>query len=656
MTRQDKNLPWFQNEALLLDILATHAHEMGDKTAFVFIDQTGEETALSYADLLTRISSFSSWISQSCKPGDRVLLALESGESYVTSFLGALAAGTVPVPVFPPEKTLQNHQARLQSVITDAAPALIITETSACQSLQSMTDVQITTPQACPDIRTPFTPTACQADDLAFLQYTSGSTSAPKGVMVSHGNIVANAHAMIVGAAISPQDVCVSWLPMYHDMGLIGNVLMPLIAGITTVNMSPKRFLMRPERWLQAITKHHGAISGAPDFAYRLCADAIRDKTLAGLDLSTWRVAFSGSEAVRDSTLDQFTDRFSAVGFTKKTFLPCYGLAEATLAVTGIAHDATPTAVPSPTTKKNYVNCGTPLIDTDIRIGDAAFGFSNASPVGEVYVSSPGVALGYWQKPDVTADTFRVIDRKKWLRTGDLGFLAEGELVITGRVKDLIILDGQNIYPADIEAHLEQTAAVARNGRVAAFATQTEDGESYGVALELSKTDLKATDPDMLAGQIAMSLAEAFQHPPDTVFFVAPRSLPRTSSGKLQRGLVAKLATDQPDQIIHQFAGKAAKPTRLLTADESALASLWSVVLGHKIPNPDAHFFLEGGSSVQAARLLALIEAKYDVALPLGELFAAPTLTGMAQRIKEAAPRLVVPVSVKVFDAAAGTT
>ena len=645
LTRQDKDLPRLQNDTLILDILATHAREIGDKTAFVFIDQSGEETALSYADLLKRVGRYSNWISQSVKPGDRVLLALESGENYVTSFLGALAAGTVPVPVFPPEKNRQNHQTRLQSVITDADPALIITETSACGSLQSMTEVQIATPEDCPESHTPFTPAACQAGDLAFLQYTSGSTSRPKGVMVSHGNIVANAHAMIVSTELSSQDICVSWLPIYHDMGLIGNVLMPLVAGMTTVNMSPKRFLMRPERWLQAITKHRGTVSGAPDFAYRLCAAAIRDKTLTGLDLSTWRVAFSGSEAVRESTLDQFSDRFSAVGFTRKAFLPCYGLAEATLAVTCIASDATPTTVSSPTTDKTYVNCGKPVIDTDIRIGEAAFQFSNAGPVGEVYVSAPGIALGYWQKPDATADAFRMIDGKRWLRTGDLGFLAEGELVITGRVKDLIILDGQNIYPADIEAHLEQTAAVARNGRVAAFATQADDGEGYGVALELAKTDLKATDLDALAGQIAMGLADTFQHAPDTVVFVAPRSLPRTSSGKLQRGLVAKLAMDQPDQILHQFARKAAVPARLLTADESALASLWSVALGHEISNPDAHFFLEGGSSVQAVRLLAQIEAEYDVTLPLGALFAAPTLTGMVKTIQEAAPRLVVPAA-----------
>ena len=645
MTRQDTHLSRLQENALLLDILAEHATTQADKTAFVFIGGDGAETHLNFDELFAAVGRFSNWIGNTVGPGDRVLVALDSGADYVTSFLGALAAGAIPVPIFPPETARSHHMSRLQSVISDAAPALVVTNQQSTSNLQAMTDVTVATPQDCHDTQAHFTPIACAPSDLAFLQYTSGSTSAPKGVMVSHGNIVANAYAMMAGAAITPQDVCISWLPMYHDMGLIGNVLMPIIAGITTVNMSPKRFLMRPERWLQAISDHGGTVSGAPDFAYRLCADVIRDKTLEQLDLSKWRVAFSGSETVRPTTLDSFTKRFSLAGFRAETFLPCYGLAEATLAVTGIGHDATPQTATSMDGATTYASCGGPLIQTEVRIGNADFTWSDDQAVGEIYVSSPSIALGYWNNPETTAKTFRTIDGKPWLRTGDLGFVSDRSLFVTGRVKDLIILDGQNLFPQDIEAHLEATEDVARNGRVAAYASGQLDQEGYGVALELTAVDLKNADPSLLAQKIATNLAVAFQHAPSEVILLKPRSLPRTSSGKLQRNQTALMSEDQPELVQFRFCPEQTSPARDLTDGEARLAVLWSDVLGTDVLDPDTNFFLHGGSSVQAVRLLSKVEAAFDVSLPIGVLFADPTLAEMTRHIADADRRVPLPIS-----------
>ncbi|MEP4198784.1 MAG: AMP-binding protein, partial [Aliishimia sp.] len=627
----------------LIDLLIHHAQTQAENTAFVLVANDGQETTFSFAQVVQETARFAHWMRTLVSQGDRVLLALDTSPEYVFAFLGALASGVIPVPLFPPESARKSHMARLVSVIADAEPALILTDGTTLSGLLDVTDVRVLEVADCPINEQPLVPRAVAPDDLAFLQYTSGSTSAPKGVMVSHDNIVANSHAMITGAGITSQDVCVTWLPIYHDMGLIGNILMPLVAGIKTVSMSPKRFLMRPDRWLKAISDHRGTVSGAPDFAYRLCANVVRDKTLSSLDLSTWRVAFSGSEPIRFSTLQQFSDRFAVAGFRTQTFLPCYGLAEATLAVTGISATREPSQTAIPGNSHNYVNCGAPLSETEIRIGKADFDFSTTPETGEIYVSSPSVTLGYWRNPITTAETFRTVNGTRWLRTGDLGFLSDGQLHLTGRSKDLIIVSGQNLYPQDIEAHVEAMNLDARNGRVAAYATHQNGSEGFGLALEVSGKN-QTTDQLQETGQtIANDLATAFQIAPIEIVFLLPHALPRTSSGKLQRSRVQASYDLIPDQVLFRFIAQNKMPARAFTPLESNMAELWSEALDQKIADPDANFFVLGGSSIQALRLASHIEKQFGVVLPAGMLFADPTLKSMAAAIETAERAVPIP-------------
>lgn len=628
----------------MIDLLMHHAQTQSEKTAFVFIGNDGQEAAFTFAQVLQETARYAHWMRTHVSLGDRVLLALDTGPEYVFSFLGALASGVVPVPLFPPEPARKHHMTRLISVIADAEPALILTDGPTLATLRDLTDVRILEASNCPANDRSLDPQTIAPDDLAFLQYTSGSTSAPKGVMVSHDNIVANSYAMIAGADITSEDVCVTWLPIYHDMGLIGNILMPLVAGIKTISMSPKRFLMRPERWLKAISDHRGTVSGAPDFAYLLCTNVVRKKTLSPLDLSTWRVAFSGSEPIRFSTLQQFSDRFAGAGFRNETFLPCYGLAEATLAVTGIPATDEPSQTPVPGASHIYVNCGGALTETEIRIGATDFNLSVSTEIGEIYVTSPSVSLGYWRNPTATANTFRTINGTRWLRTGDLGFLSNGNLHVTGRAKDLIIVSGQNIYPQDIEAHVEATHLNARNGRVAAYATQHSGSEGFGLALEVSN---KSRDPDQLQyiGQtIAADLAKAFQIAPVEIVFLPPHALPRTSSGKLQRSRAATLNVTAPDQVLHTFTAHGAAPTRPLALHEISVAVLWSETLDQPVTDPDANFFVLGGSSIQALRLASKVEKQFGVVLPTGMLFADPTLKTMAAAIETGERAIPIPI------------
>ncbi|MFQ1700069.1 amino acid adenylation domain-containing protein [Loktanella agnita] len=645
MTRQDTHLSALQNAPLLLDILAKHARQQGAATAFVFIGKDGTETTMSFAELFAASNKFGHWLSTLAAPGDRVILALDSGPDYVCSFLGALAAGIIAIPLFPPESARTHHMVRLRTVIADADPACILTERDAANDWGDLTEVPVLAAADCPDDDTSFVPTAVAADDLAFLQYTSGSTSAPKGVMVSHGNIIANTHDIMKSIALTADDVCVSWLPIYHDMGLIATVLTPIVMGMKTVNMSPKRFLMRPERWLQALSDHRGTMTGAPDFAYRLCTEVIRDKTIETLDLSHLQVAFSGSEPVRAQTLDRFAYRFAPAGLARETLLPSYGLAEATLGVSVCARGTAPTTCTLPDSDAAHVDCGIPMPTSEVRIGGPDFAFDNRSDIGEVYVSSPSVTLGYWGKPNATAQTFRTIDGQRWLRTGDLGFLSDGHIVITGRAKDLIILDGQNLFPQDIEIHVEETQPHARNGRVAAYPTQSSEGEGFGIALELTGADVNAQDLGQVTVDMAGNLAQTFGRAPTEILLINPRSLPRTSSGKLQRGQAAQISLKQPEIIVHRYDGTRTEATRPLTEMETKLATLWEGLLSKPVTDPSAHFFIQGGSSVQASRLVAMIEAQFQVSLSLGTVFAAPTLAQMATHIAEAAPASTLPVA-----------
>ncbi|WP_165679080.1 AMP-binding protein, partial [Metapseudomonas otitidis] len=374
--------------------------------------------------------------------GDRAVLLFDSGPDYVAAFFGCLYAGVIAVPAYPPESARRHHQLRLLSIIDDAEPALVLTSAALREPLQQMNQDLGT---ACPallcveDLQDELADAWCEpvlaADDIAFLQYTSGSTSLPKGVQVSHGNLVANELLIRRGFGIGADDVIVSWLPLYHDMGLIGGLLQPIFSGVPCVLMSPRYFLERPVRWLEAIAQYGGTVSGGPDFAYRLCCERVSAGALARLDLSGWRVAFSGSEPIRQDSLERFAGQFAGCGFDAASFLACYGLAEATLFVTGgVRGQGIPAlGVDGAALAQNRIEPGADSLLLSCGFGQPGHGVMIVEPatgaalgenrVGEIWASGPSIAHGYWRNPEATAKAFVDRDGTSWLRTGDLGFL-----------------------------------------------------------------------------------------------------------------------------------------------------------------------------------------------------------------------------------------
>ncbi|MGJ7583320.1 AMP-binding protein, partial [Variovorax sp. RHLX14] len=350
------------------------------------------------------------------------------------------------------------------------------------------------------------------------------------------------------GMGIGPDDKFVSWAPLYHDMGLIGGLMQPLYSGIPLVLTSPRYFLESPVRWLELISRHRATLSGGPDFAYRLCLDRVKGARLAGLDLSTWRVAYTGAEPVRADTETEFIERFAPAGFGPDAVYACYGLAEATLFVTGgqrgaglVARTFSADALArgegvEGTQGAMLVGCGAAPDGHDVRITDPdSLAALDVGRVGEIWASGPSICAGYWGKERETRETFAMHEGQRWLRTGDLGFMHDGQLYVTGRIKDLIIVRGHNIYPQDIERTVEAEIEAVRKGRVAAFAVSGPDGEGIGVAAEVSRSMQKLVPPHLLVDALGAAVSEVFGEAPAAVVLLNPGALPKTSSGKLQR-------------------------------------------------------------------------------------------------------------------------
>ncbi|MEO1336627.1 MAG: AMP-binding protein, partial [Myxococcota bacterium] len=407
-----------------------------------------------------------------------------------------------------------------------------------------------------------FVPRMPSPDDTAFIQFTSGSTGRPKGVQISHGNLIANAQRLRTFFSDDEQTVGVSWLPPFHDMGLIGGILQPVFLGAQTIVMPPTSFIQRPLRWLEAIAKYRATTSGGPDFAYALCAEAAGAASV-DLDLSSWTLAFSGAEPVRPATLDRFAKAFAFAGFEPRAFYPCYGMAETTLFVTGGVRSEAPRTlsvdadaleqgtVVSSAAGRRVVSCGRPAVDALLIVDKESNRALPARTVGEVWVRGPQVARGYWGDAQATAETFEasVGDADGgYLRTGDLGFLDGGELFLTGRSKDLIVLRGRNLYPTDVEETVVAAHEVARVGAVAAFSAELSPGidpkrdadtslaqERLIVAIEVARTARHALDKDAVGAVVRRSIVDEHGVDPAVVLFVRPAALPRTSSGKVMR-------------------------------------------------------------------------------------------------------------------------
>ena len=642
----------FELPRTLVQSLQRRAAQTPDQVALRFLAESADDTVvLSYRDLDLRARTIAAALQASAGLGERAVLLFPSGPDYVAAFFGCLYAGVIAVPAYPPESTRRHHQERLLSIIADAEPRLLLTSSGLRDSLGQ---IQEAPPLLCvdelhSDIAAGWVMPNLQDDDIAFLQYTSGSTALPKGVQVTHGNLVANELLIRRGFGIdlNPDDVIVSWLPLYHDMGLIGGLLQPIFSGVPCVLMSPAYFLGRPLRWLEAISQYRGTISGGPDFAYRLCSERVSDSALARLDLSHWRVAYSGSEPIRLDTLERFAEKFAGCGFTPNNFFASYGLAEATLFVAGgtrgqgipalrLDEQALAANRAEPGQGGAIMSCGTSQPEHGVLIVEPhTLAELDDNYVGEIWATGPSIAHGYWRNPEATAKTFVQHAGRTWLRTGDLGFMRDGEVYITGRLKDLLIVRGHNLYPQDIEQTVEREVEVVRKGRVAAFAVNDQGLEGIGIAAEISRSVQKILPPEALIKAIRQAVAEAYQEAPCVVVLLNPGALPKTSSGKVQRSACRTRLADGSLDSYAQF------PDQQVQAGDEALASglqqqiaaIWCEQLQVEQVAGDDHFFLLDGNSISATQVVARLREVLGLELNLRLLFEAPVLADFAASV-----------------------
>ncbi|MDE1528485.1 non-ribosomal peptide synthetase [Pseudomonas carnis] len=644
----------FELPRTLVQSLQQRAAQTPDQVALRFLAESAEHSVvLSYRDLDQRARTIAAALQANAGLGERAVLLFPSGPDYVAAFFGCLYAGVIAVPAYPPESTRRHHQERLLSIISDAEPLLLLTIASLSEGLAQIENapkvLSVDTLEAqqadqwvAPDLK---------ADDIAFLQYTSGSTALPKGVQVSHGNLVANEVLIRRGFGIdlNPDDVIVSWLPLYHDMGLIGGLLQPIFSGVPCVLMSPAYFLGRPLRWLEAISEYGGTISGGPDFAYRLCSERVSESALERLDLSRWRVAYSGSEPIRLDTLERFAEKFAACGFTPNNFFASYGLAEATLFVAGgtrgrgipalrLDEQALAANRAEPGQGPAIMSCGTSQPNHAVLIADPhTLTELPDQCVGELWATGPSIAHGYWRNPQASAKTFVQHAGRTWLRTGDLGFIRDGEVYITGRLKDLLIVRGHNLYPQDIEQTIEREVEVVRKGRVAAFAVNDQGLEGIGIAAEISRSVQKILPPEALIKAIRQAVAEACQQAPSVVVLLNPGALPKTSSGKVQRAACAIRHADGSLDSYAQFPGQQGQASDVaLESDlQQRIAAIWCEQLQLAQVAGDDHFFLLGGNSITATQVVARLRESLGLELNLRLLFEAPTLAAFATAVAQ---------------------
>jgi acyl-CoA synthetase (AMP-forming)/AMP-acid ligase II len=543
-------------------ILDAAASRLPRKPLFVFPENRwrGEET-VTYGNLALRSAAAGRIIAECAAPGGRALLLLPAGGAFWEAFMGCLARRVIAVPLNIPN--LNRSSDLLQQVCRDCVPSVLVTDERTAELLHRRADIHpllsqlpVMTPDCWRGEGDAFDYLFPEGDGVAFLQYTSGSTANPKGVRVSHENLLANLAMIRDRMEIrASEDSGVTWLPHYHDMGLVGSYLTTLFTENTTVCLTPEDFVLRPARWLELISDSRASICGGPDFAFRLCVERVNDDQAANLDLSSWRVAYIGSESIRSETLAGFTEKFSPRGFRRTAFFPCYGLGEATLMVTGGPPEREPVirrvsvaglmakriqAAESNDDGTNLVGCGRTSEAARVVILDADSGLPLAEDmIGEVFVSGPAVTRGYYNRDDLNAALFRELsidgNRDTFLQTGDLGFLSSGELFITGRTKEIIIVRGRNLSPEDIEHRIGDAHDALLPGGAVAFSADRNGEESLIVAAELKRSALKLDDFEEVVVAVRNRIVESFGINPAEILLLRPASIPRTSSGKPKR-------------------------------------------------------------------------------------------------------------------------
>jgi len=558
------------NERLrsLADLLRQRAREQPLDRAYVFLSDRGsEEAQVTFADLERRAQVLATSLSHRAQPAERAVLLFPPGLDFIIAFFACILAGLIPVPMMIPRRMSARDAA--EAILADCSPRLALTTRDLAARRPDVIerirkpDLEWILPEhgegtALQDVGV----AAAEPDDIALLQYTSGSTSEPKGIMVSHRNLLDNAEMIRRALGNGRQSTFVCWVPHYHDMGLILNLLQTLYVGALCVLMAPVTFMQRPLGWLRAIHAYRADVATAPNFAFDLCVLRFRADQMRGVDLSSWQVALNGAEPVRADTLRQFSRTFAPYGFDPNAFYPAYGLAEATLLVSGGRRLAGPRTLELSRTelqlgrvvaagsedRQVLIGCGQPLVGERVAIVDPESRRRlGPESVGEVWVTGPHVARGYWRNAAATGATFeaRVEGEReeRWLRTGDLGFLSRcNELFITGRIKDVVIIRGMNHYPQDIENTVQNVHPALRRNCGAAFSALDESGrEKLVVVQEIERTYRRRIAVGEIVDSIREAVVNEHEINADEILLIAPGSLPKTTSGKVQRSLARTL-------------------------------------------------------------------------------------------------------------------
>jgi acyl-CoA synthetase (AMP-forming)/AMP-acid ligase II/acyl carrier protein len=658
----------------LVELLRLRANSKYNGANHIFsYDGESEEISWSYSDLDMRARSIAAFLQSRGLAGKHAVLLYPPGLEFVGAFFGCLYAGVVAVPAYPPDPARLNRSLpRFQAIVADSNAVVVLTTQSILSKVEPLLNqaalLLIATGVIEDDQATQWRSPDVIDETIAFLQYTSGSTGKPKGVMLTHKNLLHNAGLVYRAVEHAADDKYVSWLPAFHDMGFMAGILQPLYAEIPVILMPPIAFLQKPLRWLHAISRHKATTSGGPNFAYDLCVRKISDQEKASLDLSTWSVAFNGAEPIRAETIDRFAGAFKSCGFHREAFFPCYGLAEATLIVTGGAKSDPPVVkkAKAPELAANHlieddsedarsiVGCGRALMDQRVAIVDPeSLTECSNGQVGEIWVQGPSVARGYWNQPEETARVFQAKlcgadnDGETFLRTGDLGAIKDGELFVTGRIKDLIIIRGRNLYPQDVESTIERSHPAFRPGCNAAFSIEI-GGEERLVAVQETTGDEHF---DEITGDLCRAVIDEHEVQLYAVALVGAGTIPKTSSGKIQRRACKEEFLNGSLSLLYEWRMPDAQESKddisnaaPLLGDADAIRRWLVSELAAKLMvdssevDPHQPIARYGIDSLGAVELKHSIETSLRVALPIDDLLHNYSIDQLAEQIKAQQP------------------
>jgi acyl-CoA synthetase (AMP-forming)/AMP-acid ligase II/acyl carrier protein len=648
----------------LVEVFRRRAAENSDRVAFTFLPG-GEVTApedRTYSQLDERARAIAARLQQTCRPGDRALLMYDSGLDYIAALAGCLYAGVVAIPVFPPDPLRAARTLpRLEAIVSDAQASVLLGTAADLAWAGAMLGAIPGLGQLLPSdtielsLADAWAAPTLDRDTPAFLQYTSGSTGTPKGVLVRHGNVLANMAQMEQMIDLENAIVC-TWLPAYHDMGLVGGIFQCWYSGRRNVMLSPLAFFQQPLRWLQAVAAYRATTLAAPDFAYDLCVRKIKAEDRRDLDLGSVRLALSGAEPVRRATIERFVEAFGECGIRREIFCPCYGMAEATLLVSASPRDTGPRVVnydaaaltqnravaiaKAGAHARSLVSCGRPPANLRLAIVDpqtrAPLG---PGDVGEIWIAGPNVAGGYWGQAEESRTRFQAVTATgegPFLRTGDLGFIDNGELFISGRFKDLIIIRGRNFHPQDIEQSIENCHEAIKPRGSAAFSIDEGGREQLILVQEITRP--KKADLDEVSRAIGGAILEAHDLAVDAVVLVRQGTIPKTTSGKIQRHACRQQYLSGELEVLHTWQTPCARPgleTYVAPRNEleSHLAGMWAEILDIEQVGIFDSFFDLGGSSLLATQLMTRLADQLGAEIPLRDLFDRPTVAALAEMI-----------------------